>query len=67
MKQGRRLLVVLTQRWQDIIDPQQRERGDSPISTAIITAIIAGLAVTIAGLIVAAANGWVALIPQAGE
>jgi len=59
--------IRVLHRWHEMRDPHERERGDSPISTAIITAIIAGLAVTVAGLIVAAATGWVDLLPQAGE
>ncbi|MEV1073860.1 hypothetical protein [Micromonospora parva] len=53
----------LVTRWQYLTDPAQADRGDSPVGTAVITAILVAGAVVVAGAIVAVANGWVALIP----
>ncbi|MET7879850.1 hypothetical protein ABZS52_23325 [Micromonospora profundi] len=57
------VVAYLTTRWQDLTDPTQADRGDSPVGTAVITAILVAGAVVVAGAIVAVANGWVALIP----
>ncbi|GGM23812.1 hypothetical protein ACFFX1_10350 [Dactylosporangium sucinum] len=57
----------LVARWQELTDPAERDRGDSPVSTAVIVAILAVGAVAIAGAIVAVAQGWVDLIPEAGS
>ncbi|MEU8315001.1 MULTISPECIES: hypothetical protein [Micromonospora] len=58
------VLAYLATRWQDLTDPAEAERGDSPVGTAVITAILVAGAVVVAGAIVAVANGWVALIPR---
>ncbi|MEV4210177.1 hypothetical protein [Micromonospora sp. NPDC049662] len=55
--------AYLATRWQEMTDPAQADRGDSPVGTAVITAILVAGAVVVAGAIVAVANGWVALIP----
>ena len=55
--------AYLATRWQHLTDPVEAERGDSPVGTAVITAILVAGAVVVAGAIVAVANGWVALIP----
>ncbi|MET9300686.1 hypothetical protein ABZX66_15295 [Micromonospora aurantiaca] len=57
------VLAYLATRWQHLTDPAEAERGDSPVGTAVITAILVAGAVVVAGAIVAVANGWVALIP----
>ncbi|SCF29161.1 hypothetical protein GA0074696_4141 [Micromonospora purpureochromogenes] len=57
------LVAYLAARWQDMTDPAEADRGDSPVGTAVITAILVAGAVVVAGAIVAVANGWVALIP----
>ncbi|MBQ1041472.1 hypothetical protein KBX03_03020 [Micromonospora sp. C72] len=57
------VLAYLAARWQHLTDPAEAERGDSPVGTAVITAILVAGAVVVAGAIVAVANGWVALIP----
>ena len=44
-----------------------RDRGDSPVSTAVIVAIIAAGAIVIATAIIAVAQGWVNLIPTSTE
>ncbi|MFF0659147.1 hypothetical protein [Micromonospora tulbaghiae] len=59
----RSLVAHLAARWQLMTDPAEAERGDSPVGTAVITAILVAGAVVVAGAIVAVANGWVALIP----
>ncbi|MGC4903409.1 hypothetical protein ACLQ2Y_29280 [Micromonospora echinospora] len=56
-------LAHLATNWRRITDPAEAERGDSPVGTAVITAILVAGAVVVAGAIVAVANGWVALIP----
>jgi hypothetical protein len=40
------------------------ERGSNTVETAIVTALLALAAVAVVGIIVAAANGWVAKIPK---
>jgi hypothetical protein len=40
------------------------DRGDSPVSTAIIVALLAVAAVAVATAITAAANGWLGKIPK---
>ncbi|SBT40469.1 hypothetical protein [Micromonospora narathiwatensis] len=57
------LVAHLAARWQNLTTPAEAERGDSPVGTAVITAILVAGAVVVAGAIVAVANGWVALIP----
>nr|WP_030502721.1 hypothetical protein [Micromonospora purpureochromogenes] len=57
------VLTRLATNWQRTTDPAEAERGDSPVGTAVITAILVAGAVVVAGAIVAVANGWVALIP----
>jgi hypothetical protein len=42
------------------------DRGDSPVSTAIIVAVLAVAALAIATAIAAIANGWLTRIPQNG-
>jgi len=46
---------------------ENRDRGDSPVSTAVIVAIIAAGAIIIATAIIAVAQGWVDLIPTSTE
>jgi CHASE2 domain-containing sensor protein len=42
------------------------DRGDSPVSTAIIVAVLAVAALAVATAIAAIANGWLDLIPENG-
>jgi hypothetical protein len=58
-----RLPAWLPARWHALATAAKPDRGDSPVSTAVIVAIIAAGAVVVATAIVAVANGWVALIP----
>jgi hypothetical protein len=51
-------------RWAELADPKENERGDSPVSTAIIVALLAAAAVAIAAVITAAATGWADKIPR---
>lgn len=44
-----------------------RDRGEGPVSTAIMVALIALAAVTVAGIITAVATGWANRIPEAGK
>ncbi|WP_328375800.1 hypothetical protein [Micromonospora zamorensis] len=55
--------TYLVTRWQDMTDSTQTDRGDSPVGTAVITAILVAGAIVVAGGIVAVATGWVDLIP----
>lgn len=57
------LNAYLVTRWQDMTDPTMADRGDSPVGTAVITAILVAGAIVVAGGIVAVATGWVDLIP----
>jgi hypothetical protein len=41
------------------------DRGEGPVSTAIMVALIAAVAVTVGGVILLVANGWTARIPRA--
>jgi hypothetical protein len=61
-----RLATLLWIRFLHVITGPDRDRGDSPVSTAVIVAIIAAGAVVIATAIIAVARGWVAIIPTAG-
>lgn len=56
--------VALSTRWTELNDPQERDRGDSPVSTAIIVALVAALAVAVMAIITAAATGWANKIPK---
>jgi len=58
-----RMPTLLAARLQTMLTTAERDRGDSPVSTAVIVAIIAAGAVAVATAIIAVANGWVALIP----
>ena len=55
--------AAVAARWSQLSDPQVSDRGDSPVSTAIITALLAALAVAVLAVITAAATGWVGKIP----
>jgi hypothetical protein len=41
------------------------DRGEGPVSTAIMVALIAAVAVAVGGVILLVANGWTARIPRA--
>ncbi|WP_328384198.1 hypothetical protein OHQ88_33900 (plasmid) [Micromonospora zamorensis] len=56
--------AAVTARLQEIRHPDTADRGDSPVSTAVIVALLAAAAVAVATAITAAANGWVARIPR---
>ena len=59
----RKLTAAIAVRWAELTDDQVADRGDSPVSTAVIVAIIAAGAIIVAGGIITVANGWVDLIP----
>lgn len=61
------ITAYLVTRWQQLTDPAEADRGDSPVGTAVITAILVAGAVVVAGAIIAVANGWVDIIPEAGD
>jgi hypothetical protein len=58
--------AYLAANWTAITDPAERDRGDSPVSTAVIVAIVAAGAVAVATAVIAVATGWVNIIPKAG-
>jgi hypothetical protein len=54
-------------RWRELRDRLTGDRGDSPVSTAIIVALIAAAAVAVAVAVAAAAASWTEEIPEVGE
>lgn len=62
-----RLPAWLVVRWHTLRTPAERDRGESPVSTAVIVAIIAAGAVVVATAIIAVANGWVDMIPESTD
>lgn len=59
-----RLALALTTMFVDRLRAAAADdRGDSPVSTAIIVAILAVAAVAVATAIAVAANGWLTRIP----
>lgn len=67
MRRLLRLPVWLVAQWRILMTPAERDRGDSPVSTAVITAIIAAGAIVVATAIIAVANGWVDIIPESTD
>lgn len=61
------VLGNLAMRWRALTDAAESERGDSPVGTAVITAILVAGAVVVATAIIAVAQGWVDIIPEAGQ
>lgn len=59
------LHVALTERLHQLRAPDQRDRGDSPVPTAIIIAGLAALAGVVVAWAVATANGFMAGAPGA--
>ncbi len=55
--------AAVAARWAQLTDPENNDRGDSPVSTAIIVALVAAAAVAVMAVITAAATGWAAKIP----
>lgn len=56
--------TAVATRLHEIKERAADDRGDSPVSTAIIVAVLATAAVAIAGVIAAAASSWAAKIPK---
>jgi hypothetical protein len=56
--------TAVVARWAAMTDPAERERGDNPVSTAIIVAVVATAAVAVGLAITNAVTGWTAKIPQ---
>ncbi len=54
----------LVARWLSLRALAREDRGDSPVSTAVIVAIIAAGAIVVASAVIAAARGWVDIIPK---
>jgi len=57
----------LAARWHTLNTPGERDRGDSPVSTAVIVAIVAAGAAAVAVTVIAVANGWVDIIPTSTD
>jgi hypothetical protein len=55
----------LAARWHTINSVHERDRGESPVSTAVIVAILAAAAVAVATAIALIATNWTATIPNA--
>ncbi len=55
--------MALGERLRTRLAPQERDRGEGPVSTAIMVALIAGVAVVVGTLIVTIANNWAGKIP----
>lgn len=55
--------VALGERLRDRLATAERDRGEGPVSTAIMVALIAGVAVVVGTLIVTVANNWAGKIP----
>ena len=60
------LRVVLTERLRELNDPARRDRGDSPVPTAIIIAGLAVLASAVVFWAVTTAKGFMSTAPGAG-
>lgn len=58
-----RAYTLLRIRLAELAAPDQADRGDSPVPTAVIVAIIAAGAIVVAGAIIAAATAWTDQIP----
>lgn len=58
-----KLYTAAVARLAALADPEEADRGDSPVSTAVIVALLAAAAVTVAGIITAAATRWANAIP----
>lgn len=67
MRRLKELSAWLVARWHVLNSPAERDRGDSPVSTAVIVAILAAGAVVVATAVIAIANGWVDLIPESTD
>lgn len=52
------LHVAITERFRELTTPQQRDRGDSPVPTAIIIAGLAALAGVVVAWAVTTARGF---------
>ncbi len=61
----RHLPQWLAARWHTLHTPGERDRGESPVSTAVIVAILAAAAVAVATAIALVASNWAASIPDA--
>lgn len=60
------LHIVLTEQLRQLTAPQRRDRGDSPVPTAIIIAGLAVLAAAVVAWAVSTANGFMATAPGGG-
>ncbi len=67
MRHLRRLPFWLAARRHTLLAVAERDRGDSPVSTAVIVAIIAAGAVIVATAIIGVARGWVSNIPTSTD
>ncbi len=59
--------IWVVTRWRTLRTPAERDRGDSPVSTAVIVAIIAAGAVAVATAVIVVANDWSAAIPSSTD
>lgn len=59
-----RLILALYHRVGRLVPPRERDRGDSPVPTAIIIAGLALLALAVVAWATARANGFMNTAPQ---
>ena len=55
--------VALASRARELLEPDQRDRGEGPVPYIIMVALIAGVAAVVGAALVAIANGWLADVP----
>lgn len=58
------LAARLSAWWAQVKNPRTVDRGDNPVATAIITALLAILAAGMLKLFTDVADGWTARIPK---
>ena len=66
MRLVRHLTAALAVRLAELRRADQRDRGDSPVPTAVIIVGLAAAAVALVVAITTAVNGWIAEIPAPG-
>ena len=55
--------AAVTARWAQITDENNSDRGEGPVSTAVVIAVAAAAAVVLGAIILAAVKNWGSKIP----
>jgi hypothetical protein len=55
--------AAVTARWAQLTDKNNSDRGEGPVSTAVVIAVAAAAAVALGVIIMAAVNNWGSKIP----